>query len=126
MIPREVIKIAVSAGWNPFADAAPLRLEFEHEHYVTIFSGGEGIMLNIGDIAIDPTFWESIDAWLQDHRTSPGPVKLGTSYLEAVIARRDVCAFWERTLGVPIRREPAAAEVMEWPPKTKARGRRAR
>jgi hypothetical protein len=124
MIPREVIKIAVSAGWNPFRDAAPIRLEFEHRHFVTVFSEGEGIMVYIGDIAIDPTFWEAIDAWLREHRTSPGAVKLAVSYMEAVIARRDVRAFWERTfVDVPIRREPAPAEVMEWPTKAKARGR---
>jgi hypothetical protein len=117
MIPREVIKIAASAGWNPVKGAPPLRLQFEYDHYVTVFAEGDGRLVYVGDIAIDPEFWEAIDAWLGDHRSSPGAVKLAVSYMEAVIVRRDVRAFWERTLDVPIRREPAPDEVMDWPHK---------
>jgi hypothetical protein len=115
MIPRAVIKIAVAAGWNPFEGSPPIRIEFEHEHYVTIFAG-EGVMVSVGEIAIDPTFWAALDRWLREHKqTSPGAVKLAQSYIEAVVARRDLYEFWERTLDVPIELKEGS-ETMEWPP----------
>jgi hypothetical protein len=67
------------------------------------FTGGDGIMCNFAETAFDRRFWQALDRWMSDHdRAPPGDFKLAVSYLEAVFNQRDLKAFWERTLDIPI------------------------
>lgn len=91
--------------------AGPFALEFL-EGGIWFNGKSGGCYFEDDNIALDRAFWVSLDASLRKRaRGSNGWLPMAQSYFEARLMGRDLRAFWERTMDIPLERSETTAPI---------------